>query len=289
MWAHERLQSLLSGISSSEALIKSVSKVEGDVSVNVRKGRIRQVFDLTIELVLEVKATTDTINATITDYMSDTTWAGFEFNTTHQLPELKKAIWETLESFKREVEEIQGKPLLIAGGAIIDNTGEGPQRSQSSGEKYDGAGGASHSVPQPSSSSTTALDETITINAPRPEVYACLTDPQRIGAWTRGTSQLPPSLKVSSSFGLLQGAILGTLTELSAPERICMDWRLKHWDPNCVSRVEISLLEASPHQTLIKLRQKGIPRVELEAIRENWHRYYWEPIKALLGCSSLVF
>lgn len=288
VWAHERLRALLAGTSSSEALVKSVSKVEGEVSVNVRKGRIRQVFDLTIELVLEAKDTADTLGATITDYMSDTTWAGFEFNTTDQLPNLKRAIWEALETFKREVEEVQGRPLLIAGRATADN--EMLQQPQPSEKKFDSTGGdVGISRPQNSSSSTTGLDDTITINAPRVEVYACLTDPQRIGAWTRGTSQLPPSLKVGSSFKLLQGAILGTVTDLSVPERICMDWRLKHWDADCVSNVQISLLEGGPHQTLIKLKQTGIPRAESEAIRENWHRYYWEPIKALLGCSSLVF
>jgi activator of HSP90 ATPase len=265
------------------------------VSVNVRKGRIRQIFDLTMELEVAIEGDNATVQATITDYMSDTDYQSFEFNCSHKLPTLKKAIWVALEKFKGEVEELHGKPLLTSSTAANANVqptdfavkteaanAEGVLRQ----ENINVSSSTSSASSSSSSSSKGSIDESIIIAAPVDQVWACLTDPQRITAWTRGTARLN-SFEPGASFSLLNGSILGTVTQMKESEHILrMDWRLKYWDSSCISVVNITLRSAG-NQTTVKLKQTGIPPGDVDSLRENWHRYYWEPIKTLLGCASM--
>lgn len=282
-WAHSRIKSILEDVAISEVSVSKVNTVEGEVSVNVRKGRIRQIYDLTMQLTLHVGD--EDKDASITDYMSDTDYPGFEFNCSGLCSsireELKKKLWDALLSFRREIEEEHGKSILITAET---NSSEPGVIDQSNVRNFSNAI-KDHEKPR-DVSGVTFIKETITIDAPFREVWLCLTDPERIAAWTRGTSRVT-SIEPGASFSLLNGNILGTITAMNHG-KLKMDWRLKHWNSSCVSMVEFSGREVDG-KTVIDLRQEGIPTTEAESVKENWHRYYWEPIKTLLGCSSTVF
>lgn len=255
-----------------------MNSINGDVSVNVRKGRIRQLFDLTIELLC--RQDEQDFNTTITDYMSDTDYEGFEFSAT-ALPKehresFKRAIWNRLEAFKKEVEEVQGKSLLVQSSSSAEGDQPKPKFNGIFDDKEDR-----------NSKSVESLEENVSFRVPLEPLWAALTDPLQVMMWSRGTAQMA-SFEPGASFTLLNGNVMGTVTAVVDKKSIRMDWRLKHWPSECVSQVTFSLSPDQAGGTRLNLKQVGIPVAEVESVKENWHRYYWEPIKTILGCSSSI-
>lgn len=280
-WSHEYLKENLITV----PLVRKVTKVEGEVTVHVRKGRIRQIFDMNIEMELEEGGT-----ARITDYMSDTEFGGFEFSApglpVDRRSDLKKKIWDELEEFKRKVEKTHGASLLVqqSGNPPVSAGGDVEKK----GSRFTGAD--EDLKPEDSSVNggggggrVTTIEETIEFNAPSTEVWMCLRDPSRMAIWSRGTAQLN-SFEPGASFKLFNENIIGTVTYLTG-QVLRMDWRLKHW--SYPTQVEVKL-EDTKGRTKLHLKQIGVPKEEADAVRENWHRYYWEPIKTMLGCSSTI-
>lgn len=284
-WAHHRLEELLVEAPS----ILSVTKVEGEVSVNVRKGRIRQIFDLTISLEIE-----DNNNGkksiTIADFMSDTEKEDFEVHgsglTRIQAESLKDEIWPLLMQFKREVEEEHGKSLLVnvsTCGSIASN--------EAKTIKFNGTLKDDQTKSLPSDTCAEYRD-TITINAPISEVWQTLTDPQRVMAWSKGTAQITLPLQVGSKYNLLHDNIIGKILEYDENTyRLTLEWRLKEWSATHPSKVKINMKQASGDnsKTQIDLRHETIPVADVESVKINWDRYYWEPIKTILGCPTYLY
>lgn len=280
-WAHERLKEELPLVQingDSSMAVLAVKNISGDVSVNVRKGRIRQIFDLTFELLC--KDDQGEFGATITDFMSDTDYAGMELSASSRPKErrevLKAALWQQLEAFKREVEEVHGKSLLVQ-TASAEATSQPRQKFTGIFEDKEDRG----------AKGLAALDEQVTFCVPLELLWSALTDPAQIMMWTRGTARMT-SFEPGSSFTLFNGNVLGTVTAVVDRKAIKMDWRLKHWPSECVSQVSLSLSQDSAGHASLHLKQTGIPAAEVDSIRENWSRYYWEPIKTVLGCSSAI-
>lgn len=265
--------------------VTKVNSVEGDVSVNVRKGRIRQIYDLSIDVAFAHGEDGDEQTAHIGDFMSDTDFAGFEVSAGARggavAAALKEALWPRLLAFRREVEEVQGKSLLVD---APDQQQAPPAQGEGARQRFtgvfddkDGRDGAADG----------SVDEKIEFMAPRSEVFAALTDPAKIMAWSRGTAQLS-AFAPGASFSLLNGNIVGSVAGLREGEEIRMEWRLKHWPDACASKVVLSL-SGDGGACVLRLQQTGIPTADVESVRQNWHRYYWEPIKSILGCTSVVF
>lgn len=281
-WAHDRLKELLPSVKTivdgKVLKVVKVDSIEGDVSVNVRKGRIRQIFDLTMQFGCEYDG--DDVDARINDYMSDTDFDGFEFYLSgvpsNVKNTLRRHLWDKLEEFKAEVERVHGKSLLI--NASQTEGGEKVRFSKVVDQQENKA-----KVPE----MTGTIEQKITINAPLEQVWSCLTDPDRIQAWTRGTAKLN-TFEPGATFTLLNGNIIGMVTSLGSTQ-LKMDWRLKHWRSDCVSQVEIMASNDGQGSTKLKVKQVGVPTTEVDSVKENWHRYYWEPIRTILGCSSVIF
>lgn len=281
-WAHGRLKELLPQVATDLLAVKSVPSVTGEVSVNVRKGKIRQIFDLTMEL--ECEHQERTIKAKVIDFMSNTELKDFEFSLydpqveSAQKEALKLAIWDKLREFMHEVEQLHGKSLLV------DTPAENGS-DQGTKEKFNGV--FLDDVKDNKDGTKEEIKQTVTIRAPVEAVWSCLTDPGKMMMWTRGTAQVG-SMEPGASFSLLSGNVLGTVTDLTPGKALKMEWRLKHWSNAKPSLVELRL-EASSEGTRLVLKQTGIPASEVESVKENWHRYYWEPIKTILGCSSTIY
>ena len=117
-WAHDRLKSLLLIPS---IHIDQVSEVEGEVSVNVRKGKVRQIYDLSITLTLSQSSSVPGEKVKIIDFMSDTGKDDFELLfpsalSTEQRQCIKDAIWNQMVIFRENVVSEQGAPLLVQAG-----------------------------------------------------------------------------------------------------------------------------------------------------------------------------
>lgn len=268
--------------------VTKVTDVEGEVSTNVRKGKIRQIYDLTISLTAKESDSDNEKPIRIVDYMSDTERKNFEmdFGSLDRAwrEPLKEACWNILMEFRKDVEEVHGKSLLVNAPTIADEPGKGEMAGIK--PKFNGVFDDKKDL-QPQGASK--FEEIIGIPAPSDVVFSMLTEADKIRSWSRGSANVA-TIEPGASFTMLNGNILCTVVKIeSGPvSRLVMDWRLKHWQSSQWSTVDICVKRSSnnPNTSQIVLKQDGVPTAEMDSVKENWHRYYWEPIKTLMGCPS---
>ncbi|KAJ2355014.1 Co-chaperone [Coemansia erecta] len=112
------------------------------------------------------------------------------------------------------------------------------------------------------------------------DLYATLTDPQRVAVWTRAKPEIKP--EVNAKFQLFGGHIEGEFTALEPGKRIEQTWRVATWPAGHFSKVTIELEQLS-NSTRLSLKQTGVPLNEEDATKANWERYYWNSIKGSFG------
>ena len=293
-WAHDRLKELFAS-----STTYKITSIDGDVSVNQRKGKVKQLFDLELSLDLEGSG-----GCRVAEFTADAEEAselevkGFN-GTGEQRKEIQRAVFEVLKKFKEELHMTHGLPLLIEasngkggidGNSTVSSNSTGNASNSNSNAIASSAKPSSTILSQPSSnppsnpsqSLTTSLSDSITFNCPAPELYHCLTDPGRVLAWSRSpSSALPQIILPGAPFSLFGGNIVGKFLELKPPHALTLEWRLKNW--TAASKVQISIAEESSSSCRVELEHQGVPEGEVERIRENWHNYYWTPIKRMIG------
>lgn len=270
--------------------ITKITSIEGDVSVNQRKGRVKQLFDL--EIGFEYSASSE---LTGTGFVSDFT-ADYEdpsdlnlkLTPNHAKKEsLLKAIGGVVEEFKKELYEMHGKPLLLQA-----QESQNQNQSETASETKQQIT-AQLSEPVISEKpvaiatkkvvSTTITDE-VTFPCPPEQLYLMLTDPSRIHSWSRSSASLPQILLPQAPFSLFDGNISGKFLTLKSPSLVEMEWKLKSWAQSSRVSIEISAEEGSSGQkSVLKMNQIDVPSGEAEYIKSNWHNYYWSPIKRAFG------
>lgn len=292
-WAHDRIRSLLTTTISTPLLITKVNGIEGEVSVNQRKGKVKQLFDLEINFEYKLDdASTGTgfISEFTADY-SDPTDLNLKLtpridSQAHGL--LLKVIGAVVEAFKAELFEVHGKPLLLeaesanaannAASSMGSTLASVPSVNVSTSSNI-----ATSSTTTPSTkTSTVTITDEVSFPCPRDQLYLMLTDPARIRSWSNSNpNAIPQILLPHAPFTLFDGNIICKLLVLQPPAQIEMEWRLKAWMNS--SSVVISIEEEDACRSVLKITQSGVPRGEAETVKANWHNYYWAPIKRAFG------
>jgi activator of HSP90 ATPase len=286
-WAHDRIKGLLACLSCEDISISKVNSIEGDVSVNQRKGRVKQLFDL--EITFEYKNSRD--GSTGTGFISDFTADYDDVSDLNlkmtpkieQVGNFLKAVGEVVKAFKNELHEIHGKPLLLEASQASENSESIDTNSNSCLNNVNVTEATVSKSSQQSSQSFTSATATIVdeINFPCPpdQLYLMLTDPARIRSWTRSPASIPQVLLPGALFTLFDGNITCKFLTLSQ-QRIEMEWKLKSWASNSNVVIEI---EADKQGSVLKINQTDVPSGEADITKNNWHNYYWNPIKRAFG------
>lgn len=266
------------------------------MSVNQRKGKVKQLFDL--ELQVEAVASGGSI-IRVAEFTADAAEAGdLELKgasglAVEQKEKLLQVVFGVLEQFKADLHTTHGLPLLIeansfnpdnvsiSASGINGTSGSGPSAKSEITSNTSNTTPSSTSQSQSQSSSVATLNDSVEFNCPAAELYKFLTEQPRILAWSRSSpSGLPQLILPGAPFSLFNGNIHGRFVELKPPSLLKLEWQLRDWSQP--SQVSISLSD-TPSGCRVDLEQVGVPRGELESIRSNWHTYYWRPIKSLLG------
>ncbi|KAH8298391.1 hypothetical protein KR018_012639 [Drosophila ironensis] len=117
------------------------------------------------------------------------------------------------------------------------------------------------------------------------DLYNVLTRSDMLTAFTRAPAKVDAVR--GGEFALYGGTVLGKFEELVPEKKIQQSWRLKNWASGHYSNVVIELEETSS-STMMTLMQTGIPASEYDAMKTNWHRYYWHSIKQTFGFGSSI-
>lgn len=315
-WSHERLKALFSSISfaleedsssaaadSPDFVIKAVTSVEGDVSVNQRKGRVKQLFDLVIAFDFSCPKSNLSGTGHIYEFTAD--FADISDLNIRFSPRLNNAAVEkkfltilkdVLSGFKEDLFQVHGKPLLV-------NLPEAQQEKEKADistelKNINLASPASAPAPatfiqKPSSAvtSTPVSTEMVTIEdevefpCPPEQLFLMLTDSSRICGWSRSPPKsLPQIILPQAPFSLFDGNISGKFLSFSSPSSIEMEWKLKTWSaPSHVSIKIAPSEDKGPMHSVLNIVQKGVPAASAEGTKSNWHNYYWNPIKRAFG------
>lgn len=132
---------------------------------------------------------------------------------------------------------------------------------------------------------TKKLLMTVTFMTEVSELYKALTLSERVSMWTR--SKVTANAQTNEEFSFFDGHVTGKFMQLCKDEKMVMRWRQKSWPPAHFSLATITLNQ-TPDGAELKLEQTGVPESSVEATKQGWHRYYWNPIKATFGYGSNV-
>jgi len=118
------------------------------------------------------------------------------------------------------------------------------------------------------------------------DLYRALTDQGMVQAYTGGGSTI--EAVQGSSFSLFGGNVVGEFTELVPNQKLCMRWRMKSWPAEHYSNVTIDL-EDKGGETVLSLKQTGVPEREVEKTKEGWRANFWEPMRQVFGFGARLF
>ncbi|XP_063973917.1 activator of 90 kDa heat shock protein ATPase homolog 1 [Diachasmimorpha longicaudata] len=127
--------------------------------------------------------------------------------------------------------------------------------------------------------STTTVKQHHKFQCRAQDFFNVFTTTEMVQAFTKGPVKLDS--KKEGKFELFGGNIHGEFVDLS-PTKIVQKWRCKHWPEGHFSEVILDISEKSDH-TEVDLTQNGVPCSEEDSTKENWDRYYWDPIKRTFG------
>lgn len=297
-WAHSYLkEKLLFSFDDKEYSLKNI---KGEVSVNVRKGKVRQIYDLEMDI-FSPSSSVDFIS--IIDFMSDATSSSdldirfpsiFEFE---DKKIIREKIWECLSIFQEKLSSEQGASLLVNDA----NTNKEIVNKENSRKEDTFNAQMASTIPKDNNknnnfvvekvNSFSTIEEEITINSPKDRVFDALTKKEFIMAWSRGSvvfSSSENSLSPNSSYNILGGNIETIVSSLVLGESFNASWRLRSWPSGHYSKISITLksMPTDSNRTLLTFKQSGVPSSEISLVKMNWTRYYWDPIKEILGCSG---
>ncbi|KAJ2657551.1 Co-chaperone [Coemansia sp. RSA 1200] len=321
-WAKQYFKETLAEIEVSDnsgysARVTSVDSVEGDVDLNVRKGRLIAIYDVEIKLSwLASKkendgAEDDSLSGNITipevahdtdDYIYDITATDSsssklplkDFVRRRLTPEITKAF----KGFTDVLKEKNGADMFIAekdGGVNAPGVVETEPTKAPKEEKHADTSGAASaggssavSVAKTKSATfaTVSIDQTVELKCSADDLFAILTDPQRVSVWTRAPAEVQP--KEGTTFKLFGGHIEGKMTKIKPGKLLEQTWRVASWPADHYSNVSFELEQLSSSTRLV-LKQTGVPFNEENATKANWDRYYWNGIKGTFGTNRLPF
>ena len=290
-WAHERIRTMFTTCPNlpTEFSITKVTKIEGDVSVNQRKGRVKQLFDLEINFEYKL-ATGETGTGFVSEFTADyedSTDLCLKLSPKIEAKEQHNAIGKLVEEFKKELYEVHGKPLLLEAGDSENNPVDpSDSRSEPKGSSDKNIANSKAEdviVSAPASvkaSIYSTVEDDVTFPCPPEQLYLMLTDSERIRSWSRAPVT-PQILLPQAAFTLFDGNICGKFLTLKPPTQIEMEWKLKSWAK--ASNVSIEIKDSGSGGASLKIKQTGVPSGEADTIKNNWHNYYWNPIKRVFG------
>lgn len=118
------------------------------------------------------------------------------------------------------------------------------------------------------------------------ELYRVFITQEMVQAFTHSPAIVEADK--GGKFQLLDGNVTGEFTELVPEKQIAMKWRFKSWPEGHFSTITLTFSDRGG-ETEIRLEGKGIPANEEERTREGWQRYYFEGIKQTFGYGARLF
>ncbi|KAJ3236460.1 hypothetical protein HDU81_010755 [Chytriomyces hyalinus] len=295
-WAKSHLKKRLGAIAANQFSITGVSSVTGQADINQRKGRLITVFDLAITIEWKgPNGVTGTIE--IPEFMHDTEMDELEVqistSDSKAASDAKKLlipkIKTVFETFSQEMIHENSNNLLQDSTANSTPSATPVRQNSASPAAQPSPSFSPSPLPTLLSQSSAASKKPKTapislesqFMCSSDELYDTLVNPARIKMWTRDTNAVVEA-KENVPFVLFGGNVTGRFVELAPCSQIVKSWRLKNWSSHS-TMVTITLHRIEGDTAVrLELKQTGVPVDEVDAVKQNWEKYYFEPIRACL-------
>ncbi|XP_044022740.1 activator of 90 kDa heat shock protein ATPase homolog 1b [Siniperca chuatsi] len=305
-WSSDKLKSLVLGLTvdneEGSCEVTEVSKLEGEASINNRKGKLIFFYEWNLKATwtgkskagVNYKGTIEVPNLSDENDMED---LDISVSLNKDEPETPltnlmktkgaEKIREALGSYVGflKTEFTQGMILPTANGvAKLQSTSQ----SKSKQDKT-----------QISSSSSTAAPINTGVKIPTckfsmketfltspADLYRVFLNQEMVQAFTHAPAIVDGER--GGKFRLLEGNVFGEFTELAPDEKIVMKWRYNNWPCEHYATITMTFLDRSS-ETELKVECRGVPDNEEERTKEGWKRYYFEAIKQTFGYGARLF
>ncbi|KAJ1956395.1 Co-chaperone [Linderina pennispora] len=301
-WAKKHFEETLPLVEVSKdgftAKVDSVTSVTGDVDLNIRKGRLITIYDVEVKLAWTATRGDETLSGKITipEVAHDTEEDEYVYEITAEnmasalLPlkdfvrrQLTPAITKRLVTFTDDLKAANGSEMYIpekdgSSGASTPTVNAELARDFKQGKV--GSGDVGVAKANDGLISTVTVTQSVEFVCSAEDMFANLTDPQRVSVWTRAAAEI--SATEGAEYKLFGGHIQGKITKVVPSKSIEETWRVATWPAGHYSKVVITLEQLSS-STRLTLKQTGVPFNEEDATKANWERYYWNSMKGAFG------
>uniref|UniRef100_A0A8C8RZN0 Activator of 90 kDa heat shock protein ATPase homolog 1 n=1 Tax=Pelusios castaneus TaxID=367368 RepID=A0A8C8RZN0_9SAUR len=308
-WSTEKLKALLLAVraegEAGACQVTEVSTLEGEASINNRKGKLIFFYEWTIKLAwtgtsasgvkykgyVEIPNLSDEndvdeveISVSLAKDEPDTNLlALMKQEGTKKIRDAMSTYISTLKT-----EFTQGMILPTVNG---EQTEPAPQLAPKA-EDHKATAGTVTAVSQSDSKSIGVKIPTCKINlkdifltSPE-ELYRVFTTQEMVQAFTHAPAVLEADK--GGKFYLLDGSVSGTFINLVPEKQIVMKWRFKSWPAGHFATFTLNFMDKGS-ETELRLEGKGIPTTEEERTRQGWQCYYFEGIKQTFGYGARLF
>lgn len=318
-WSREWFDSKLTGVQAKDSLhtatISKVSKVEGDVEVSQRKGKVISLFDVQLTLAVECTGFGDTpVSATILvpELAYDSEFDSLQFeitlgNESGPAADARLFLRSNLIPQLRTI-LVQFGPELIATNSSDIQLEQDKVTSQFTKANQQSAAAkptpVKKTVPVTASTpvqaakalsypntpkyNTSTLKQDYVFQTSADQLYRTWLDPQRVAAFTRlepVMSAFPPA--PGSEYKLFGGSVEGQFLELVPDKRIVQLWRLLAWKAGHFAKFDITF-DQGHGETKMHVDFSGIPIGEEEVVLDNFKSRYVDSIKRTFGFGILL-
>ncbi|XP_060771743.1 activator of 90 kDa heat shock protein ATPase homolog 1a [Neoarius graeffei] len=280
--------------------ITDISKIEGEASINNRKGKLIFFYEWTIKASwtgtskkgIKYKGNVEVMNLSDENDMDDLDICITACKDQPTTPltalmkkegekEVKLALQGYVSHLKKEFS--QGMILPTATGVSTQQQAQTNVRLEKK---------------KPSSSSTTSKSPGFGVKIPTAsfslketfftspeELYRVFLNQQMVQAFTHLAACVDGVR--GGQFRLLEGNVHGEFAELVPNQKIVMRWRFSSWPAGHFSTITLDFTDRRS-ETELSLEAKGVPSGEEDRMKEGWQRYYFDAIKQTFGYGAQI-
>lgn len=303
-WSSDKLKELLLAVrvenEDGSCEVTEVSKVEGEASINNRKGKLIFFYEWNLKMTwtgtaksgIKYKGNVEIANLSDENDMDDLDIAvslGKDEPETDLTALMKKEgvkkIRETMGMYMDALrtEFTQGMILPTINDLRKD---AGAQAAP----KVDKAQPASGNAASKTSAGVKIPTCKFTLKdhfpAPPEEIYRVFVTQELVQGFTHSAAVV--DAEKGGKFKLLEGNVTGEFLELVPEQKIGMKWRFKTWPTEHYANITIHFVDQSG-ETELKVDCKGVPVNEEDRTKDGWKRYYFEGIKQTFGYGARLY
>lgn len=297
-WSSDKLKALLLGIKvdneEGSCEITEVEKVEGEASINNRKGKLIFFYEWNLKATwtgesktgVQVKGSIEVPNLSDENDMEDLDISASLNKDEPETPltslmrtkgvEKVRNVLGTYVGFLK-TEFTQGMILPTANGTVKQQSSQSKakvDRTQTSSGSATPAANTGVKIP---TCKFSLREKFLTSPA---ELYRVFLNQDMTQAFTHASATV--KAEKGGRFSLLDGNVLGEFQELVPEQKIVMKWRYNSWPSEHYATITLKFLDRSS-ETELKLDCHGVPESEEEKTKEGWKRYYFEAIRQTFG------